>query len=272
MVLLLLACADPGSPQEGYLLLDGPALDAGWLVETVDEEVLSTALPVPEVLEPVLVDPAGERFEVELYPGELSLVEGEQGDIDWALLGEDVARDALELVGDEAALELVMEQVEGQAELLDVGLWLVQGPEIVEQIAWIEEEPAGLYAIYPLDDPAFVEATVSVDSGLQSLSFGERIASLEQRVEALGGGGVSSRQASGSLETLLRGERAELQASLEPWRWVGAWDVDGRCVVLDAAGGVDDCRGGDLGTWSLDNPVPTLSFQLDSDQRTWEMR
>ena len=273
LILALLACADPGLSQAGLLLLDGEALDAGWLVEA-EGEILGTALPVPEGLFPHLIDPDGGQVEVDFFAGELTVVEGEAGEVGWLVLGEDVARDAIEVQGDEASAELLLAQVEGALELLDSGLWLLQGPEIVEELGWIAEEPGGLYALRPLDDPAFVEARYQADGAPDSGSFSDRIDELRLRVEHLQGGSVGQprRPAAAGLEAMLSAERAALAAQLTPWIWVGAWEVDGRCVVLDGVGGVDDCRGRDLGTWTLESPTPTLSFQLDSDQRTWEMR
>lgn len=271
LILALLACADPSLSREGFVLLDGEALDAGWLVETGDE-VLSTALPVSEGLLPHLIDPDGEPVRIELFPGEVTLVEGEAGDIDWLVLGEDVARDAVEIQGDAAAAELLLQQVEGELELLDSGLWLLQGPEIVEELAWIAEEPLGLYALRPLDDPAFVEARYRAEGAVDTGSLSDRIGALEARLDRIAPDELGRRPAAQRLQAALSDERAALAAQLTPWIWVGAWEVDGRCLVLDSAGGVDSCAGSDLGTWSLESPSPTLSFQLDSDQRTWEMR
>ena len=265
MLVFLIACADPGRSDEGLLLLDGPALDAGWHVELDGEPVL-TALPVHEADGPVLVDPEGAAVDVELYPDEVTVVEGVDGEIDWLILGEDIARDAVELVGDAETAEDLAEQLDGRVDEVEADIWLLEAPDVWDELTWATE-PDGLYETLPLHDPEYVIAT----SGGPEATFSERLVELERRVDELKGRQVR-RGSAQALEDRLETEATAIQDRLSPWLWVGAWEVDGRCVILDAAGGVDDCQGADLGAWQLDDAQPTLSFQLDSAAGAWVLR
>ncbi|MCP4808063.1 MAG: hypothetical protein GY884_22190 [Proteobacteria bacterium] len=262
--LMILGCADPGRSDAGLLLLDGEALDAGWLVE-VEGEPLSTALPVQEGDAPILLAPDGLPEEFEFYPDEITLVSGPEGDVDWLVLGDDIATDAVEVVGDEATAADIAEQLGGPFDQVDSGIWLLEAPDILLELTWVAE-PDGLYETLPLDDPGYVIASSPGDSG----TFSERLVDLERGVDALAEGG-STRPAARGLHDRLETEASAIQQRPQPWLWVGAWDLDGRCVILDAVGGVDDCRGQHLGTWSLDDAQPTLSFQLDSAEGAWSL-
>lgn len=249
---LALACTHTTLGDAPMVLLDADALDAGWAVE-VDGRVVSTALPVPLWYEggATLIAPDGASEEEEVFGGELLLVEGADGELDWLAIGTDVAPDVVLVEGTEDAAFELADQAGAEVLELD-GAWQLSGRELLEELCYAKE-PDGLVGVRPSWD------VVEVLDETEDESFSRRMADLEDAVGMLKTRSYRNKLDVLDLDAQARSDalffvesRPELdRGELDPASLVGVWHSGARCLVLDASGGFHSCDGAVEGPWEV---------------------
>jgi len=246
---LLLACTASTLGEPGLVLLDAEALDAGWAVD-VDGAITDGALPIATWSDEVVLIAPDDGVEfVELYSGELLLVQGAGGSLEVTEPGVDVARDTVFVEGSEDAAWDLADQVGADVVELE-GEWELHAPDLIEELCWAEE-PRDLRALRPARDAEILEA-----------EYDRQLADIEQQVRELKERVFASKARLGLLHPPdygaslppADGEEASQPddfGALDPVDFVGVWHSGDACVLLDASGGYRSCDFSVEGLWSV---------------------
>lgn len=139
--------APPGD--EGYVLLDADAREAGFALE-IEGEVTASALPVAisDEVRVVLVGPEGRRT-LSVSPGELVHVVGEDGEVESLEIGEEVDPGRLQLESTREAATALADALGAEVVETEDGMFELRGEDLLDA-AGEAETPEGLIAISPV--------------------------------------------------------------------------------------------------------------------------
>lgn len=136
LAVLASACGPPGDT-EALVLLDADARAAG-LTLSVGGWSGSPHMPISvREAEQVIVSGGFGTRALPARPGQLGLVVGSAGSVDWRKVGEELDPDALELIGDETAVSAVATTLGATMAREGTNLWKLRGSGVLERTAWM---------------------------------------------------------------------------------------------------------------------------------------
>jgi hypothetical protein len=180
---------------------------------------------------------------LDLSPGMLALVHSPD-DIEHFVLGESVESDRVVIAGDQETATDLAALIGADVQPLGADLWTLEAPDVLHELATVDETPPGLEEVIPLvndPDPLPGDGSVGEDRTarrawvLAPSATGRRASAATDaldRSDAFRTAAVAGPR--GLLDGLDFAGRSAMSAAL-----VGLWDADddtAPCLLLDAAG------------------------------------
>jgi len=149
---MCIGCGDTGDEQLeqlGFVLLDLQAQEAGWQLEGLgpDARLLPASLDEGEAF--TLRGPQGAEV-IEARRGELLYVRGAEGAAERYLLGDEVSRDSLFVIGTREAAEALARRSDADVEAIDEGVYRLEGPSALLRLS-DGQAPGGLQELLPAE-------------------------------------------------------------------------------------------------------------------------